>query len=1034
MPELKTAIESLKVKTAFSLLKKMQEELRLKNSNDYAIQASIEYYLGTCAKFIKEENEKEHFEKAYCLMKQSGRVLPEVLEGKIYVCCKNNNVQAAQEFANELKTFDSSDFWGYIPDLYLADNLSDACNHLPDFVDKKVAVANLISLGGGRSQDIGVDIDTYTIEKKDCITMNNFPVWILDLSVSLTRYIQYPTKVTSVYQMYTPVAKELFELTDLYLCALSKNAEITNMLPDTAFIHALMGYYKDQDNKWLKILAGEKPTQNAKELYYLGYALALTSAGKEEEATNLLKGYGEGESASVLAARLQTAVASDNIEEYRVVFKIADEKQYTIPNHLLNLFLAVSRVVYKDIIDSARKLNIEDPLSKRVYQEYLNFLEKKSVDIDFIKENEHEIDKIFYPYVACIYKDLLGLDHAISLLLKCVDRKVCDIRARLLIDFMNSDRKQYAPDLYHLLGELRESGLSDISVLSLELEMAEQIEDYLRCEAITKRLLSLYKDNINVVVHRLIAINSLEGYDEELIEYKQRFLDSEMNDVAVMLVYNSYITKNEYEFATELLYRHILRTGSQTLKDFFFSKKLLPEVDAIVTKEKDIISYGDFVEIAKGEHKSHVVVSKGSRYDVLVGFNKGASCKIDKNDECEVVIESIHNKYYKLICDYYEDIKKNNSSKYVKMFSINDFDFEKEPLGALMKMAGNTPERREQERRDLQTYQSCNMPLMSFINDSDIVADTYNKIFGDFRVCGHPEYFYQNQIQDIESFLKRDVVLDVTSLLSLHEFDVKYGIQYDGRFIVPQSVVSVLKQELDKEEKGSIAFIPESVLAKLTNNITDASKSALWNKIKMLLEWIDQRCDVKIAEEKLRLGEVMNHSRMSNAEVESLVLSLKGCILLTEDWSYLKSMVTIPSMNSYCWLSLMGNSHASDWGEYMLDSGNVGYPLSSDYLIREYAKMSSGQPNKYSTCIENLKYYPKSWENVLAAAKLLLGKIVTPPLVIGVTNLLTQLFNVLNEDACKMIYKREMVISQDSVYKQCVKDALKLSHPLLLTI
>lgn len=967
-------------------------------------------------------------------MKQSGKVIPEVLEGKIYVCCKTNDLNSFQDFANDLKSVDSTNVWGYIPDLFLADNLTEACGCLPHFVNKKMAVAVLVSLGGGKSHDIGVDIDSYTIERKDCITMKNFPEWILDLSVSLTRYIQYPTKVSCVNHMFTPVAKELFEITEMYLSALRKNAEISNMLPDTVFIHALMGFYKDQDKKWLDILAEEKPTGNAKELYFLGYALALTTAGRGEEATNLLKGYGEGESASVLAARLQAAVAYDNIAELIAVFRIAEEKQYSIPNHLINLFLAVTKVLGEDIIPSARKINIEDKLSHRVYQEYLNFIEKKVVDIDFIKDKEEEIAPIFYPYIACIYKDLLGLDPAIRIMNKCVDRKVYDIRTRLLIDFMNCDRRKYAQKLYHLLGELRESGLTDISVLAMELEMAEQIEDYNRCESITKCLLPFCNNNINVLVHRLVAINNLEGYEKELVEYKQRFFDSDMDDNAVMQVVNIYITNSEYEYATELIYKHIQRTSSQTLKDFFFSKRLLPEIDAIVSKENGVISYGDFVEISKGGTISRVVVSNGSRYDVLIGLSKGDSYKIDKTDECEVVIESIHNKYYKLICDYYEDIKVNNSSKSVKMFSINDFDFEKDPLGALMKMAGNTPERREQEKKDLLSYQNCDMPLMSFINDSDIVADTYNKLFGKFLICSHPEYFYREQIQDIESFLKKDVVLDISSVLTLHEFDLKYGLNYSKRFIIPQSIVTILKQELDQEEKGSFAIIQEPALAKLTNNITDSSKSALWNKIKMLLKWIEQRCDVRIAEEKLRLGEVINHSRMSNAEVESLVLSLHGCILVTEDWSYLKSMVTIPSMNSFCWLSLNGDTHASDWGDYMLESGNVGYPMSSEYIIREYIKMSSNQPNNYSTCVENIKYYPMSWNNVLNAGKELLSNIITPAIIMGVTNLFILLFNALSEETCEIIYKREMLTSLDVVYKQCVKDALKVSHPLLLTI
>lgn len=155
-------------------------------------------------------------------------------------------------------------------------------------------------------------------------------------------------------------------------------------------------------------------------------------------------------------------------------------------------------------------------------------------------------------------------------------------------------------------------------------------------------------------------------------------------------------------------------------------------------------------------------------------------------------------------------------------------------------------------------------------------------------------------------------------------------------------------------------------------------------------------------------------------------------LLLSEDWSYTKMYLdTIPSMSCFNWLSLMGIDHADDWGYFMLDCGNLGYPMDSNYIRTHYDLASQALPNNYQGCLENMKYYPLAWEEVVIAAKGLLSGIVGPDNISGATNMMVILFKNMEESMCRLIIKKELLGSRDSLWHQCLYDALKISHPLI---
>ncbi len=105
-------------------------------------------------------------------------------------------------------------------------------------------------LGGTTAQSFGFDISTYKIDSLESITYENIPLWILNLSVALTRFVQTLTLTMNATDEQKDCISELFGLTDQYL-KLLHNTQLDNFLPESKYVHAYTAFMQDKDTKWI---------------------------------------------------------------------------------------------------------------------------------------------------------------------------------------------------------------------------------------------------------------------------------------------------------------------------------------------------------------------------------------------------------------------------------------------------------------------------------------------------------------------------------------------------------------------------------------------------------------------------------------------------------------------------------------------------------------------------------------------------------------------------------------------------------------
>ena len=186
LPRFKDDIHSLKVKTAYAHLQDINSLLEQNSEQDKSLLATIQYYMGMCARYFKNDACKQHFELAYTLMLESNVKIPEVLEGMVYISCKAKQENQAHTYANELKSICPTSIWTAVPDMIFATDIDGVYNSIPAAINKSLVLANSMLIGWGKDQ-IFIDLSTHEYTELNDITTEDFPLWILNLNVATNK-------------------------------------------------------------------------------------------------------------------------------------------------------------------------------------------------------------------------------------------------------------------------------------------------------------------------------------------------------------------------------------------------------------------------------------------------------------------------------------------------------------------------------------------------------------------------------------------------------------------------------------------------------------------------------------------------------------------------------------------------------------------------------------------------------------------------------------------------------------------------------
>lgn len=1033
MPLTIESIRGLKVQTALSYLTTMKDEVDASYPDDFLLKAELLYWMGCCLRYSDEKKSREVLTEAYKKMKASGKENAIITAGMVYVLCRDEKENEALDLAKHLSELDANNLWTLIPQLHFADDLVIAFKNIKDSTETPMLVlGNELMIRTKTIGNIHSVFDDLTEMGLRDLTFDNLPMWVVALSASLNHFTQTWSIMPPGSKISTVESEGLFHLTDNYLTFLKKT-EIKNILQDTEYLHALTGYCHDKDHKWIGEMKACQPTEGHKEIYTISLSAILLDSGNSQEALKILKDFPVDEmSAGILHHRIHIALSLGDFDDIKVSFALAADRQVVIPDVYLNYFISIARIHFEVVKDFVYRFKIENPLSEKVYREIMNFFSGKDVNVDFLVANDAEINVIFSPFIALIYQKYVSLEKALEKAKSCVNLHVLDLRTYIYIDLLSSDVSK-TKELYHFLREIRRNGVrGDDRLLVSELNMAEKIQDYENAVEISAQLVENDPDNSGYLEHRLLALCSCGGYEEQIRGYKDRLGGMTFNDDQVRNIFNVYHIIGEEETALEFLYQNTIYHPSQTLRDFFYQVWLNDKFSKLIMSQGDEVLEDSYILYTDNDKEIYDVVSRGSSLEDFIGKKPGESIVVkDYKGERILTVNAVFNKYFKLVREVQEDIEAHKSKSIIS-FDTREMGFEEDPLGALMKIAGRTPEQNDAHKADLMNYERGKLSMLAFARDNEPISSLYDLLFGDFCVYSLPDQTIKTLIDSNGLIIEdKEIVLDMTSVILLHELYLQFSVNIPMKLLIPQGVIKLIDSSIIHEIKGMPSFFGQRIAQKLKIDQPVNGESLLVTKLRMLKDWIGKNCETILVEDKLNFDTSTIKTALVSIQAESLLLanSRKG-ILITEDWSFCRQMAAVyPSMSVSNLLYIIDCKNYRQVAEFLTTCYRTGQVVKGEFIFQEYEKSVNKEHNLYQHCISCIEKNGHLYREAIRSAIKMTSGLILPATTLASTSLLIAMFKSVPTDSVLKLYMFAYRCSDNVTYREALTNALRIHRP-----
>lgn len=718
--------------------------------------------------------------------------------------------------------------------------------------------------------------------------------------------------------------------------------------------------------------------------------------------------------------------------------QVAVDKSIIILEQHLNFIISCVQYYGSSIGNTVYKIKIKDESQEAIFNEICKHFLGDKVNIELLQAKEESSFITLKPFIALIYHQNGLTSKGLELIRSCVDESTMDLRTYVYIELLSSD-SVHNVELYKCLNKLRKAGYTNNpSLLSKEYELASRINDYSVMKETSRILYEQNPENGNILGCYMVSLSEL-GETDKLPELYMKAKTLIMDEISANNIHTVLLRAKLYKEAVDFLYTYIKQQDhpSEMICMTFHQSSFNQSTEPIIHEQYDTVFDGAYVYYTfNGESRADIIKS-GNRLESMIGKKVNEEIELPKPlGKDTILIQKIHNKYHKLITDIYNDIH-NGKFQNAFSFTIDDLKGGDGILENMSKIAGNTPESRLKYKQELEDYKNGELTLGRFIKESDYITGYYNSIFGDFNIYCFPHQdftsLYQSQEYTLES---HPIVLDLTSLILLHDISIRFQLANHFEYIVPKSIRKYITDCLAFEEYGHYNHIYQIVADRLAPLEKVEGKSILFCHLTNLLKWIEDNCKVEEVEEKLNVdSKIIDKSAYMSMIYDCVLLAQKHkATFSTEDIALIKQLSK--SLPTTCINTIIHNSYPEHYEkvcQYCIERHIIGTDVSTQYLIDEYSKSEKKEPNTFSACKLNLAYNSHVFYNTYELCKhLLSGDIVTAESTLLATVLLSEMFKLYNYQSALDLCLRIVKVSEDPTLKTCALDALKIAHPIII--
>lgn len=606
--------------------------------------------------------------------------------------------------------------------------------------------------------------------------------------------------------------------------------------------------------------------------------------------------------------------------------------------------------MYAGDIQQFKNLKIfENPITQQIFEYTLMYFSTKACDVETIKTLAEKAPKKAKFILAKILGSENHISEALDIIQPLIQEGVFSVEMGVYLSILR-ENEDYKDVFFDALKKLRKNGVTHVKeFLEDEYYLAISCNDLADAGEVINLLFEQYSEN-NSVFYNYLSYLNLTGQKDKFSRYVSRVLNTvEDNPILNCNFFNLLVLQGYYKESLDFLYRAILRTKSQELKDLWFEYMHTPHISPIINEEKDIVENGDFVVYEENGKIRSEDVFVNSNTEKLIGHQVGEKVTLDRFGMISSAkIQCIYNKYHSLTRQIYQGLQQGQS-KSIRMFTLDDLKGgDGNILTNLMMLAGGYDNKKRIEDWE-ERYAKGESMLISSFDNSNAYEKCINRIFGNVRIYCLPYQNYEKcPIGDY------DCVLDITSVVLLSMLNYIYGLTFERKFIIPQGLSLYLQHTLQKENVNP-TFISQDVVERLKLK-KRATESYHIEILQYILDWIDKYCTIEVATKKLNLHFQESGHSFFEIESESMLLTIdkKRC-MISEDWGLMTNYENFKILNTEAFLYLLNIKEKLKISKFLADLHFVGVNVDLDYMLEQYHKKINKQPNTFYECLDALR-------------------------------------------------------------------------------
>lgn len=808
LPLYRSSIEKLHLKEAYEHLGAIRKIVVKRSATDYELLATIDFLMGKCSCYINGNNEKAEFVRAFEEMKKAKLFLIEIAEEYIYVNIKENEKQPIIDLCRQILEREPDNAMANAALVVLSDDAENTYKRVPKSVLSEINFQFvLMNYLFEHPDQKWFRIEGIQLDVPDSLVYDNLRQWTFCMSISSTQLLQ-EKHYFNTGQHITPALRRVYDIVTRYK-DLSKGTDIENIYPDIEFMALysafLLSENQEERNRIISEIKGYKPSNGNANPSILMLLEMLIINKNFDEAAHILEEHKDCNDEMLALVWFILSTRTIDKKFATKAFEHLKSINVLLPDmHCQPILSCV--VMYAGDVQQFKSLKIfENPITQQIFEYTLMYFSTKACDVETIKTLAEKAPKEAKFVLARILGSENHTSEALAIIKPLIQEGVYSVEMCAYLSIIRGD-DNYKDVYFDALKKLRKNGITPIKeLLEEEYYLAINCNDLTDAGEVICLLFEQFPDNNSVFFNYLTYLN-LTRQNDKFAQYVSRVLNTvEDNPTLNCNFFKLLVLQEYYKEGLDFLYRAILRTKSQKLKDLWSEFMFTPHISPIINEEKTVVENGDFVEYEENGKVKSEEVFINSNTEKLIGHHIGEMVPLDRfGIISNAKIQSIFNKYYSLSKQIYQGLQ-NGQSKSIRMFTLDDLKGgDGNMLTNLMMLAGGLDNKRRIEDWE-KRYAKGEAMLFSSFGDSNAYEKCLNRIFGNERIYSLPYQNYEKcPIGDYEC------VLDITSVVLLSMLNKIFGLTFNRKFIVPQGLSIYLRQTLQNEKLNISKFLADS--------------------------------------------------------------------------------------------------------------------------------------------------------------------------------------------------------------------------------